>query len=83
MTVIMRRQIGFVGHILRGDGLKKDCLLGMIERRRARGRQRLKLMNGIIDVTGCETVVDVLRLAEDRSVWRSVAAYFNLDTALR
>ena len=83
MTVIRRRQIGFVGHVVRGDGLEKDCLLGMIEGRRARGRQRLKFMDGIRDVTGCETVVDVLRLAEDRSVWRTVAANVNFDAALR
>ena len=72
-----------MGHILRGNGLEKDCLLGMIDGRRARGGQRLKIMDGIRDVTGCETVVDVVRLAEDKSVWRSVAAYINLDTALR
>ena len=40
-------------------------------------------MDGIREVTGCETVVDVLRLAEDRSVWRSVVAFVNLDTALQ
>ena len=72
-----------VVNVLRGDGLEKDCQLGMIEGRRARGRQRLKFMDGIRDVTGCETVVEVLRLAEDRSVWRTVAANVNLDTALR
>ena len=55
----------------------------MIDGRRARGRQRLKFMDGIGDVTGCETVVDVVRLAEDRIVWRSVVAYVNLETALR
>ena len=83
MTMIRRRQIGFVGHILRSNGLEKDCLLGMIDGRRARGRQRSKFMDGIREVTGCETMGDVMRLAEDRSVWRSVPAYVNLDTAFR
>ena len=68
---------------MRRNGFKKHCLLGMIEGRRGRGRQRLKFMNGIRDVIGCETVVDVLRLAEDRSVWRSIVANVNVDTALR
>ena len=68
MTMIGRRQIGFVGRMLRGNDLEKDCLLWMIAGRRARGRQRLKFMDGIRDVNGCEIVVDVLRLAEDRSV---------------
>ena len=54
----------------------------MIEGRRTRELQRSKLMDGINDVTGYETVVDLLRLAEDRSVWRFVVAYVvNLDTA--
>ena len=83
MTMIRRRRIGYVGHILRGNGLEKDCLLGMIDGRKAKGRQRLKFMNGIRDVTGCETVMDVLGLVEDMSVWRSVAAYVNLDTSVR
>ena len=81
--MIRRRHIGYVGHLLRGNCFEKDCLLGMIDGRRASHRQRLTLIDGIRDVTGCETVVDVLRLAEDRSVWRSVAAYVDLDTALR
>ena len=68
LKMIRKRQIRFVGTILRGNGLKKDCLLGMIDGRRARGRQRLKFMDGIGDVTGSEIVVDVLRLAEDRNM---------------
>ena len=83
MTVIRRRQIGFVVHILRGNGLEKDCLLGSIDRRKARGRQRLNFIDGIRNVTECDTVSNVLRLAGDRIVWRCVAACVNLDTALR
>ena len=74
MTVMRRRKIDFEGHILRENGLEKDYLLGIIDGRRAGARQRLKFMDGKRDVTGCDTVVDVLRLTEDRSVWRSVAA---------
>ena len=83
MTVIMRRQVGFLGHLLRGSGMEKECLLGMVQGTRARGRQRRKYMDGIKDVVGCVTMGEVLRRAEDRSVWRSIAADINLDTALR
>ena len=72
-----------MGHILRGNGLDKDYLLGMIDEKTARRRQKLKFMGEIRDMTERETVVDVLWLAEDRIVWRSVAAYVNLDTAFR
>ena len=81
--MIRRRQNGFVGHISRGNGFEKDCILGLIDRRGARGRERLKFMDGIRDETGCETAVDVLRLAEHRSVLRSVAANVNLVTAFQ
>ena len=35
------------------NGLERDCLLGMIEGERARGRQRTKLMDGFNEVFGC------------------------------
>ena len=83
MTIIRKRQLGFLGHILRGNGREKDCLLGMVEGRRARGRQRTKFMDGIKEIIGCERMDGVLRLAEDRSAWRSIVANINEDTALR
>ena len=63
--------------------MERDCLLGMVEGSRARGRQRAKYMDGIKELVGCVRMDEVLRLAEDRSAWRSVAANINLDTALR
>ena len=83
LTVIRRRQIGFIGHILKGSGLERECLLGIIEGRRARGRQRLKYMDSIKELVGCGSMSEVMRLAEDRSVWRYIAANVNLDTTLR
>ena len=59
LTVIRRRQIGFIGHILRGSGLERECLLGMIEGRRARGRQRLKYMESIKELVGCGNMSEV------------------------
>ena len=46
MTMIRRRQISFMGHRLRGSSLEKVYLLGMIDGRRPRGRQRRKFMHG-------------------------------------
>ena len=83
MTVIMKRQVGFLGHLLRGKGMESECLLGMVQGRRARGRQRRKYMDGIKEVIGCERMDEILRRAEDRSLWRSITANINLDTALR
>ena len=83
LSVIRKRQLGFLGHILRGNGLEKDCLLGMVEGVRARGRQRTKYLDGIKEIVGCGTIDGVLRLAEDRSAWRAIVANINVDTALR
>lgn len=72
---VRRRQLGFVGHILRGDNFEKHCLLGRIEGRRARGRQRLKFMDTILQhLGGGRGTVDLIRLADDRGRWRSMVA---------
>ena len=58
--------------------MERECLLDMIEgRRRVRGRQRLKYMDGIKELVGCGSLSEVLRLAKDRSVWRFIAANVN------
>ena len=47
MTQISKRQLGFFGHVLRVGGLQRDFLLGMVEGRTARGKQRMKYKDGI------------------------------------
>lgn len=47
-------------------GLEKDCLLGMIEECRARGRQRLKYMDDIKEMVGREQMEEVRELAGNR-----------------
>ena len=83
MNFIRKRQLGFLGHILRGSGMERNCLLGMIEGRRARGRQRQKYMDKMKELLRCERMDEMLRLAENRVAWRSIAANINIDTALR
>ena len=84
MTAIRQRQLGYLGHVLRTRSLGKDCLLGMIEGTRARGRQRMKFMDGVKAVVGCESIGEVVRTEEDRSRWRYIVANINIqDSALR
>ena len=67
LAVIRVRQLGFVGHILRHEGLKKDVLLGRIEGRRGRGRPRMKYTDSLLkDVNGVDSVVELVRMARDR-----------------
>ena len=73
----------FLGHLLRHDCLEKEVFLGKIERRRARGRQRVKYAESLIkDIPGEMTVIRVLRLVQKRKMWRLKVTHVNQDTAL-
>ncbi len=75
IKTIRRKQLNFVGHILKADGLEKNYLLGRVEGRRAGGRQRIKYMDALLaQLEDGRRVVDLVRLAEDRAEWRSMVA---------
>lgn len=79
VTTIRQRQLRYLGHVLRGDNLEKDCLLGTIEGTRARGRQRIKYMDGIKTLVGCNGIGEVIRLAQNREEWRSIVSNVRID----
>ena len=83
MSKIRKRQLRYVGHVLRGESLEKHCLMGMIEESRARGRRRIKYLDGIKTLIGVRNVGEVFRLAEDREGWCNIVANVNVDTAYR
>ena len=45
---VRSRQLKFLGHIIRENGLEKLVLAGRVEGRRARGRQRMKDMGSLV-----------------------------------
>lgn len=77
MTKVCRRQLKYVGHVIRENGVEWDCLVGMVEVRICRRRQRLSLGSD----TNFRSTEQVAKRAEDSTEWRSVIAYVN--TALR
>ena len=83
LTIIRKRQLKYIGHVLRGQSLEKDCMLGMVEGNRARGRQRMKYMDGLKTLLGCTSIGEIARLAEGREDWKIIVANVNEDTALR
>ena len=48
--LMLRLKLQYIGHLmLRADSLEKTLMLGKIEGRRRRGRQRMRWLDGIID----------------------------------
>ena len=73
MKKIRRRQLKFLGHIVRAEEPESDCLLGRIDETRARERQRTTYMDSILSfLGGGQTTASVLRLARERQDWRSM-----------
>ena len=83
LKVIRKRQMNFLGHVIRKEKIEHLCLTGKVEGTRARGRQRIKYMDTIIEEIGGQTTRNnLIQLARDRPKWREVTAHV-LDTALR
>ena len=75
MRSIEKRQLQFLGHILRAQGLDSDSLLTMINGRRAKGRQRKIFMDCLIEsFSGWHKVAELVQLAKDRQKWRFMIA---------
>ena len=68
MDVIRNRQLRFLGHVIRKDGVEKLALTGKIEGKRDRGRQRLKYL----DQFGAKSNTEFIHSAQEREDWRSM-----------
>ena len=78
---IRKRQLNFLGHILRAEKIEHLCITGRIEGRRGRGRQRIKFLDSICEEAQI-TRNALIQMARDRLRWREMTAYV-YDTALR
>ena len=70
---IKRHHDRLIGHTLRHEGLAGTILVGIVEGRNRKGRQRIEYVKQIIDDVGCIGYCEMKRLAQDRNGWRAAS----------
>ena len=74
--LMLKLKLQYFGHLMqRADSFEKTLMLGKIEGRRRRGRQRMRWLNGIIDSMDVMNLCKLQELVMDRETWYAVVSW--------